>query len=434
MCRAIQFFALVGVFAFVGCDAPQSTFVYNAQTEGLPQIAQTGGTRDGKKFKGIKNVLEDSFGTPHELVAWEKLPINYGGIGGSADEDAAEDEPAEVSTEGVVDPASFSFADASDEQLAAYREVPGYHLAAGRALYMEHCLHCHGTSGDGAGPTAEYLNPLPRDYRNGVFKFTSTNEGKNATRADLARVIKMGIAGTYMPSFMLLEDEEVDQIVEYVRWLSMRGQLENALGAELAGNYSDKAMSERVEGGEKRSEIMGELREELALLPETADGLAGDIADAWIEAEDPETQIVPSIPHVEDTEASRQRGRAVYISAAAKCTNCHGAQGLGNGKQTEEFEANAATGEKWPEKGLHDMWGHIIKPRNLSRGIYRGGRRPIDIFRRVRAGVKGSGMPAFSTGVLSDQQVWDLVNYVKSIPFGTTAPAAVEQKPSEPAG
>jgi mono/diheme cytochrome c family protein len=43
-------------------------------------------------------------------------------------------------------------------------------------------------------------------------------------------------------------------------------------------------------------------------------------------------------------------------------------------------------------------------------------------------------MPAFSTGVLSDQQVWDLVNYVKSIPFGTTAPAAVEQKPSEPAG
>ncbi|MFK7819379.1 MAG: cytochrome c [Planctomycetaceae bacterium] len=419
MCRAIRILPLLVVIAFVGCDAPQSSFVYNEQTEALPQIAQTGGkTKEGQEFKGIKNIIEENFGTPHDLVAWAKLPVNYGGM---------------PNTEAAEDPASFSLADASDEQLAEYEKTPGFHLAAGRALYMEHCLHCHGTSGDGAGPTAEYLNPLPRDYRNGVFKFTSTKEGKTATREDLTRVIKMGIAGTYMPSFMLLEDQEVDQIVEYVRWLSMRGQLENALGAELAGNYSAEAMAERIDGGENRNEIMSELREELVALPETADGLAGDIADAWDEAESTEALIVPSVGHIEDSEESRRRGRAVFISAAAKCTNCHGSQGLGNGKQTEEYEANAATGEKWPEKGLHDMWGHIIKPRNLTRGIYRGGRRPIDVFRRVRAGVKGSGMPAFSTAVISDEDLWHLVNYVKSIPFGQTAPAAPE-KASEPAG
>ena len=102
------------------------------------------------------------------------------------------------------------------------------------------------------GPTAKYLTPLPRDYRNGIFKFTSTKQGKNATRDDLSRIIKMGIPGTYMPSFMLLEDEEVAQIVEYVRWLSMRGQVELAMGAELAGSYSDEAMKERVDGGEKK--------------------------------------------------------------------------------------------------------------------------------------------------------------------------------------
>jgi hypothetical protein len=38
-----------------------------------------------------------------------------------------------------------------------------------RGLYREHCAHCHGITGDGAGPTAAFLNPYPRDYRMGVF-------------------------------------------------------------------------------------------------------------------------------------------------------------------------------------------------------------------------------------------------------------------------
>ena len=36
-------------------------------------------------------------------------------------------------------------------------------------LYRQQCLHCHGVSGGGDGPTAEFLNPLPRDYRKGIF-------------------------------------------------------------------------------------------------------------------------------------------------------------------------------------------------------------------------------------------------------------------------
>jgi mono/diheme cytochrome c family protein len=29
-----------------------------------------------------------------------------------------------------------------------------------RGLYREHCVHCHGITGDGAGPTAAFLNPV----------------------------------------------------------------------------------------------------------------------------------------------------------------------------------------------------------------------------------------------------------------------------------
>jgi len=66
--------------------------------------------------------------------------------------------------------------------------------------------------------------------------------------------------------------------------------------------------------------------------------------------------------------------------------------------------------------GLFDAWNHPIRPRDLTTGIYRGGRRPVDIFRRISAGIKGTPMTGFGTS-LSEAEIWDLVNYVMSIPF-----------------
>ena len=47
---------------------------------------------------------------------------------------------------------------------------------AGRqfGLYRKHCAHCHGLSGDGAGPSAVFLEPYLRDFRRGIFKYKST--------------------------------------------------------------------------------------------------------------------------------------------------------------------------------------------------------------------------------------------------------------------
>ena len=71
-------------------------------------------------------------------------------------------------------------------------------------LFREHCVHCHGITGDGAGPTAAYLNPYPRDYRPGVFKFKSTPTGAKPMHDDLVKIVTEGIPGTAMPSFKLL--------------------------------------------------------------------------------------------------------------------------------------------------------------------------------------------------------------------------------------
>ena len=45
-------------------------------------------------------------------------------------------------------------------------------------------------------------------------------------------------------------------------------------------------------------------------------------------------------------------------------------------------------------------------PRNLRLGIYRGGRRPLDLYRRAFSGINGTPMPA-APGVIKPEQVWN---------------------------
>src|SRR5262249_42525174 len=111
--------------------------------------------------------------------------------------------------------------------------------AGGYAIYRRNCLHCHGVSGAGDGPTAPFLYPIPRDYRRGIFKFTSTPSGAKPHRDDLRPTIKYGLPGTSLPAFEpLLTESEIEQVIEYVMFLSMRGETELALIEE--GSISDE--------------------------------------------------------------------------------------------------------------------------------------------------------------------------------------------------
>ena len=79
------------------------------------------------------------------------------------------------------------------------------------------------------GPTAPFLYPRPRDYRYGLFKFTSTDYGKKPTREDLRRTIVHGIDGTSMPAFSAqLTPSRSSRSIDYVIFLSMRGEVERA--------------------------------------------------------------------------------------------------------------------------------------------------------------------------------------------------------------
>ena len=93
-------------------------------------------------------------------------------------------------------------------------------------LYRKHCVACHGLSGDGGGANAADLDPYPRDFGSGVFKYTSTAAGLNRSGMIYWRTLHCGIPGTAMPSFAKLPSEQIESLVEYVKYLQHRGETE----------------------------------------------------------------------------------------------------------------------------------------------------------------------------------------------------------------
>jgi cytochrome c553 len=91
-------------------------------------------------------------------------------------------------------------------------------LDAGEELYMDDakpvaCVKCHGKEGDGMGPMANMFNPAPRNF--------TCAEGMNVIEdGQLFWIIKHGSPGTSMPAFDKLEDEQIWQLVAYLRNLA----------------------------------------------------------------------------------------------------------------------------------------------------------------------------------------------------------------------
>jgi len=334
---------------------------------------QTRKTRsDG--LKTVENVLTAAFGTPDEPYVFE---------------------------ESGLDLKKVRLASGSPSQ-----QQPGQ-----RGLYRLQCAHCHGITGDGAGPTAAFLNPYPRDYRQGVFKFKSTQFAAKPTRADLMRTLVEGINGTAMPSFALLPQEELESLVEYVKYLSIRGQVESEMSYRLLIADDPFDMTRAV----------------------VADEFIKPVADTWAAAE--EAIIIPGdAPEPNDIPPpeSVALGNELFHGERAACVKCHGPTALGD---SEDVYYDNWNKDKEPGDLFWLLPKQQLKPRNLRTGIYRGGRRPMDLYRRIYAGIPGTPMPGLGSGPgaappaapaagapagdqkLTDAEIWHLVNYVRSLPY-----------------
>jgi mono/diheme cytochrome c family protein len=97
-------------------------------------------------------------------------------------------------------------------------------ITRGAVVYRNHCAGCHGAKGDGNGPGAYGLNPRPRDFTTGIFKFRSTPQGMLPTDEDLVRTIQQGIPGTSMPAYDLMPARDVLAVAQYLKVFSERWQ------------------------------------------------------------------------------------------------------------------------------------------------------------------------------------------------------------------
>jgi len=243
-------------------------------------------------------------------------------------------------------------------------------LRLGRDVYMQRCWQCHGETGDGAGPAAAQLYPRPRDYRRGIFKFTSSPYGSKPRRSDLVRTVKLGVPGTSMPSFAILSEAELAAVVDYVLVLTHRGELEFQVALEAEG--ADELDADAVAG------------------------LAGEIVTDWNTAES--TAVNPETPKPEFTSEHVTRGKQAFLTKG--CSKCHGEDGRGQTRDNLESK-------------LVDVWGHPTRAADLTSGMLHGGREPIDIYRRIYAGINGTPMPEFKTALAAEPDtIWDLVSYV----------------------
>lgn len=310
-------------------------------------------------------------------------------------------------------------------------------------LYREHCAHCHGLAGDGAGSTAGFLNPYPRDFRLGKFKFKSTPLRQAPTHDDMIQLLVRGIPGTAMPSFKNLPQEHLEALADYVRYLSVRGQFERFLIAELSRldgdrllpkSISDSLVAEITDSSAKPAQHFfaglseGQIE---AIKNEVIDLVGEDILESlvqrWFDAEDRVTAVPDRPAGVLSDEAEYadwvDRGFTLFLEKG-NCAQCH-VVGMLQANELQNFDdwtnewVNTSGVDPFDKSSYREFLkaGALpprpVRPRILDLGVMRGGDEPEQIYRRIANGIEGTPMPSAPT--LSSDEIWALVAYVKSL-------------------
>ena len=95
-------------------------------------------------------------------------------------------------------------------------------VARGKAVYERRCVGCHGAQGDGNGPAATFLDPRPRNFTLGSFKFRTTPSGSLPTDGDLYRTLTRGVRWTAMPTWHELPEKDRMAVIAYIKTFSSR--------------------------------------------------------------------------------------------------------------------------------------------------------------------------------------------------------------------
>lgn len=329
-------------------------------------------------------------------------------------------------------------------------------------LYRQLCASCHGETGQGRGTVAASQNPYPRDFRKGLYKFKVTARSAKPLKSDLARTLRQGVAGSQMPLFDKLSDAQIDGLVEYVVYLSIRGEFERELLALVAEEEMDPKQAtnpdpkkrQRVYDVSYRGSSVESQMKAFKGQVDTATDLLTGIADKWIGAKAdvfamPEGIPVPGLTDEKDIdpmalEESIKKGRELFVKQEAACAKCHGESAKGDGQLVPDYDdwtkewtkqisidpTNADAISPFLARGA--LKPQPLSPRNLLDGKLRGGRDPRAVYHRIIHGIAGSPMPSAAVAStptepgLQKNEIWHLVNYILS--FKPTEPTVTAKQ------
>ena len=227
-----------------------------------------------------------------------------------------------------------------------------------------------------------------------------------------------------MPSFSLLDEQDIEALIDYVIYLSVRGEVERRLLMEMVTSlgYGVEPLPEN-----ERLSYAG--RESVA--PEILVNVQR-VMSQWADSAQPEV-LPQAAPEMKlDQDLSVTRGRELFHGKIANCVGCHGVEGAG-GVETRDYDDwtkeyttklgispdNREDVQPFREVGAHRP--RLIQPRILQGVVFRGGDEPGRLYQLIRHGIAGTPMPGVALVPeengkgLTESQIWDLVSYLRSL-------------------
>ncbi len=106
---------------------------------------------------------------------------------------------------------------AQSPHLEAGAQKAASEIMAGKAVYEQHCAKCHGIAGWGDGPEAGKLRVSPRNFHDAITDLKPDEH--------LRMSVAYGVMTTPMHAWRgTLSDQEIDDVVSYIRLLSNRAR------------------------------------------------------------------------------------------------------------------------------------------------------------------------------------------------------------------
>ena len=253
-------------------------------------------------------------------------------------------------------------------------------------IYQLRCAVCHGETGAGDGPAADFVYPRPRDFTLGLWKYKTSPGDLPPSDTDLFDTIRHGLPGTSMPGWSrLFTDRQIEGLVQVVK------------GFDTTAIWA----------------------------PEDADDDAFDDEGHYLKDPLIISEAEPTQGQITYSPESVALGKEIFEE---NCRKCHGERGRGN-LTSGEF--------------LDDDFGYRIWPRDLTKpwtwrtteasagGLSGEAQRDEtirNIYRRVSIGIRGTPMPSHRATEEGEEDAitledrWHVANYTYSLREDSTRP------------